>query len=72
MSQKPAFPVRMENQPSRYSDPGMSLRDYFAAKALQGILAAYAGENQWPSVQTLARQAYEFGDAMMKAREERP
>ena len=45
----------------------MTLRDYFAAKAMQGMVAAeYAGTYRsavW------ATDAYEIADAMLKARE---
>ena len=41
----------------------MTLRDYFAAKAMQGILFEGLDENQ------TARHAYEIADAMLKARE---
>lgn len=44
---------------------GMTLRDYFAAKALAGMLAA--SENM--SNNELARYAYDVADAMLKARE---
>lgn len=61
----PAFPgVAGNGTPSR---PGMSLRDYFAACALQGLttrrpagVPTSAGE--------LARFAYEIADAMLEAR----
>ena len=47
-------------------DKGMSLRDYFAAKALQGMLAE-------PSLKAtpeeFAQRAYMVADAMMKARD---
>jgi hypothetical protein len=47
--------------------PGMTLRDYFAAKAMQGLFAAGGGlvktADQW------AAQAYTMADAMLKARE---
>lgn len=43
----------------------MTLRDYFAAKALQGMLAGQAG---MPIV-TFASDAYHIADAMLKARE---
>ncbi len=43
---------------------GMTLRDYFAAKAMQGILFEGLDENQ------TARHAYEIADAMLKAREQ--
>ena len=45
---------------------GMTLRDYFAAKAMQSIIALN-GRNISP--QASAGQAYEAADAMLKARE---
>ena len=57
MNDIPAFPHAIHN--------GMTLRDYFAAKALQGFLTGdydlYAHE--------VVQRAYEIADAMMKARE---
>lgn len=65
----PAFPVA--DHPSLSVDTGMSLRDYFAAKALQGLLAAQIhGFNDSPSNGPFASMAYEMADAMLKAREE--
>jgi hypothetical protein len=46
---------------------GMDLRDYFAAKALQGLLADYSQRN---TMENFARESYEVADAMMKAREQ--
>ena len=43
---------------------GMTLRDYFAAKAMQAM--THRGE---ANVQMVAIQAYALADAMMKARE---
>ena len=44
---------------------GMTLRDYFAAKALQGLLACpEVGGKVWEFVEL----AYEYADAMLKAR----
>lgn len=67
----PAFPVSSDN----YANPdstGMTLRDYFAAKAMQGFLsghiAHYGHENHWP-YGPLASEAYELADAMLKSRE---
>jgi hypothetical protein len=45
---------------------GMDLRDYFAAKAMQGLLA----EGPVSGISNLTRDAYRVADAMMKAREE--
>ena len=53
-------------------DPqGMTLRDYFAAQALQGYLAMYSDPNyQGPTYSDAAESAYNFADAMLKAREQ--
>ena len=60
----PAFPV-----PADRVFRGMTLRDYFAAKALQGLLSAgrhaQYGNGDMPSE---ALACYEFADAMLKAR----
>jgi hypothetical protein len=60
----PAFPVHAdERNITRY---GMTLRDYFAAKAMQGICAS-GPTNEW-SNSRLAAEAYDLADAMLKAR----
>ena len=59
----PAFPTPRYERGDMYS-LGMTLRDYFAAKAMQGILFEGLDENQ------TARHAYEIADAMLKAREQ--
>lgn len=46
------------------SEHGMTLRDYFAAKAMQGLLA---GTNT-SDVAMIVRDAYKMADAMMKER----
>ena len=51
--------------PDQYKD-GMTLRDYFAAKALQGMISC-ASLTATPDV--FAEQAYIVADAMMKERE---
>jgi hypothetical protein len=45
---------------------GMELRDYFAAAALQGMMADSTLDG---SAATLAKIAYKFADAMLKERE---
>lgn len=52
---------------------GMDLRDYFAAQAMVGILTMLRGGNEGLiTVQESASQyAYEWADAMMKAREQK-
>lgn len=46
--------------------PGMSLRDYFAAKALQGLMA---DPGLIGNTEQVAQVAYRIADAMLKARE---
>jgi hypothetical protein len=48
--------------------PGMSLRDYFAAKALQGLVTA-AGNRAEVEGDHLALLAYVLAEAMLEARE---
>jgi hypothetical protein len=43
---------------------GMTLRDYFAAKAMQAFIEKYSHESD------VSRNAYKFADAMLKARGE--
>ena len=55
-----------------WDDPnqGMDLRDYFAAQAMQGLIAGcYSGNNVGFTVEGNVFAAYEYADAMMKARE---
>jgi hypothetical protein len=48
---------------------GMTLRDYFAAKAMQGLLSNSETNRAW-GVNENAKYAYEQADAMLKARGE--
>lgn len=43
---------------------GMTLRDYFAAKAMQGFCTI----EMYPSMENIARDAYALADAMLEAR----
>ncbi|HCR0980455.1 hypothetical protein N8Q59_20115 [Enterobacter hormaechei subsp. oharae] len=45
---------------------GMTLRDYFAAKAMQGIISS---ECNYGAFSDLASDAYSIADAMLRARE---
>ena len=50
---------------------GMTLRDYFAAKAIQGFLAYAAHKGIYaPPDDELASASYQLADAMLKARGE--
>jgi len=46
---------------------GMTLRDYFAAKAMVGLLNCYHNPKEFTE-QKLAEQSYEIAYAMIKAR----
>jgi hypothetical protein len=50
---------------------GMTLRDYFAAKAMQGFCAygALSNPDHGHTIEDVAQDAYEAADAMIKARE---
>ena len=64
----PAFPFKCQGPttaPEFYY--GMSLRDHFAAQAMQGDIAHYGHENCW-SPSDIATHAYEMADAMLIAR----
>ncbi len=69
-----AFPTLADNGHITTQD-GMDLRDYFAAKALNGMLSTenwFGTFSQFESVEHMtskyASEAYLFADAMMKAR----
>lgn len=80
----PAFPTENDHQtgPNTYHYSGMTLRDYIAAKALQGIITAFFTNPDAMAVSSaafkskgletgagVAMTAYEFADAMLAARE---
>jgi hypothetical protein len=48
---------------------GMTLRDYFAAKAMQGMLAACTGWSEQEQTR-LAKCSYMMADEMLKRRDE--
>jgi hypothetical protein len=53
----------------------MDLRDYFAAKAMQGMIANYGvkrGKGADENDALGAERAYKIADAMMKERDETP
>ncbi len=84
----PAFPrpysvdgQHREDVPKNAQD-GMSLRDYFAAQAMQGMVASIDSEENYLRLRAhgeqagcknvsswIARDAYKQADAMLKARE---
>lgn len=65
----PAFPPPYANNSMK---SGMSLRDYFAAKAMHQFLAGAvlpAGFDASEALALAASRSYEVADAMMKARQ---
>ena len=65
----PALPITREsNGELIYQSAGLTMRDYFAAKALQGMLAENGGGAM--SNVKLADWAYDIADSMLKAREQ--
>lgn len=68
----PAFP-RMSHTNCHgilfLEEDGMTLRDYFAAKALQGLIAQSMGTALGSNSKLAAEYAYATADAMLKARE---
>jgi hypothetical protein len=62
MNNTPAFP-----NPHLRGDEGMTLRDYFAAKAMQGLLAN--SECPLKPLDEVPQASYKMADAMLIARE---
>ena len=63
MEDKAAFPS------DRYGEIGMTLRDYFAAKALQGLITTATPHDEW-NERVMAKWSYKMADAMLNARGE--
>ena len=61
-----AFPMTHPSENTRFIDAGMDLRDYFAAKAMQGFLASDLNA----PVKEFAFKSYVMADAMMEARKQ--
>jgi hypothetical protein len=68
---EPAFPVlHWINGESTGAEEGMTLRDYFAAKAMQATMQAWISTSQYPSTDMeVAVNAYAVADAMLEARQ---
>ena len=72
MKNEPAFPTKINTEHFSHSstiyNTGMTLRDYFAAKAMQGFMANKANPMHFQP-ENDAAWAYTIADAMLKARE---
>lgn len=69
----PAFPEAglsgLPNGEFIHGQSGMTLRDYFAAKAMQSLIIAAASSSATHTPASVSGAAYETADAMLKARE---
>jgi len=68
----PAFPIPGAYTPNgewMWGDNGMTLRDYFAAKAMNGLLAQFQGVANACDPAHHATWAYQMADAMLLERE---
>ena len=72
MTNAPAFPVSFKWGKELRQYNGMTLRDYFAAKAMQGLMHNYhpcdfLEHKGW--IEDISMASYQLADAMLKARE---
>jgi|APGre2960657373_1045057.scaffolds.fasta_scaffold120818_2 hypothetical protein len=74
MNNPPAFPVLIVDRPEELTHfNGMTLRDYFAAKAMPIYLQRFGSSEGFSQLETcilVADWSYEMADAMLAAREE--
>jgi hypothetical protein len=61
-----AFPWSVDDGERIKGEKGMTLRDYFAAKAVQGLISTEGAG----SAERYAEISYKLADAMLKARDE--
>jgi hypothetical protein len=65
----PAFPTAEIFHDGVVYTGGMTLRDYFAAKAMQGLTTTLDQTDEEPLWTVIATDSYKLADAMLKARE---
>ena len=63
---EPAFPYQNHHG---HKFMGMTLRDYFAAKAMQNFADQVSSQSDQEWFDKVAKGAYRMADAMLKARE---
>ena len=66
----PAFPILAEQAADGWAHCGMTLREYFAAKAMQSMLINFGESSLEPDVllKHISEMAYAQADAMLEAR----
>ena len=68
----PAFPGLHPSKECHYQDAGMTLRDYFAGKAMQALITGPDVMDDHYEEETneyVAKRSYFIADAMLKARQ---
>lgn len=65
-----AFPWSVDNGEKIVGNKGMTLRDYFAAKAMQNFRDQIGSQSDQEWFDKVAEGAYRMADAMLKARNE--
>jgi len=69
-----AFPSSYESRPDFYGrkslivNGGMTLRDYFAAEAVKGLLSGQFSDHGHYNLNAVPQEAYRIADSMLKAR----
>ena len=61
------FAFAMISAQGEYSQEGMTLRDYFAAKAMQGLISHYGIDGDYE--RECPMKSFEIADTMLKQRE---
>ena len=64
----PAFPIERQTIAEQYGSVGMTLRDYFAAKAMLFYFAGPDAKVISKNPDAIARWCYVMADCMLKAR----
>ena len=65
-----AFPWSVDDGEKIVGNKGMTLRDYFAARALQNFRDQIGSQSDQEWFDKVAEGAYRMADAMLKAREQ--
>jgi hypothetical protein len=62
-----AFPISDASGPIQC---GLTARDWFAGRAITGLLAADLGDDEWQSYEAMVERAWFIADAMLAARKD--
>lgn len=69
MENKPKNPTAFPSETVNENYSGMTLRDYFAAKAMEGLISAFKGDVS-AEFDIISIVSYKMADAMLKQREQ--